>query len=209
MDITIETRRALSVGDVANYKPMVLPFDNEWELLMGCPESTGAWLIWGNSGNGKTRFALMLAKYLANWRRVAYDSLEEGLSLSMQKAFAEVNMSEAGRKLILLDKEPIEELSIRLRKRKSPEVIFIDSLQYTGLNYAYYKALKTEFKTKLFVFVSHADGREPAGRVGKSIKYDANVKIRVEGFKAFAASRYGGGNPLTVWAEGAERFDLE
>ncbi len=201
-------KRALSPKDVLAYKPTVLPFDNEWELLMGCPEITGSWIIWGNSGNGKTRFALMLAKYLARFQTVYYNTLEEGLSESIKRAFVQINMIETKR-LFTLDGESIEELSIRLRRRKSANIVFIDSLQYTGIDYKKYKALKKEFKTKLFVFVSHADGREPAGRVGKSIKYDANVKIRVEGFKAFAASRYGGGNPLTVWAEGAERFDLE
>ena len=123
----------------------------------------------------------------------------------MAVAIRDVGMTGA-KGFILLDKEPIEELAVRLRKRKSPDVIFIDSLQYSGMNYAEYKALRDEFRNKLFIFISHADGREPKGQVGKSIKYDAFVKIAVIGYRAFPQSRYGGGAPYTVWEKGAMEY---
>jgi len=42
--------------------------------------------------------------------------------------------------------------------------------------------------------------------VAKSVKYDANIIIRVEGFRAFATGRYGGGDPYTIWEEGALKY---
>lgn len=200
------TKRAFTIENVRNYRADTLPFEDEWLDAIGEPEITGSWIIWGNSANGKTRFALQLAKYLCKFCRVAYNSLEEGLSLSMQRAIAEVGMSDAKRNFVLLDKESIADLKVRLKKQRSPKVIIIDSLQYTGLTYADYKDLRDSFRNKLFIFISHADGAEPKGNVGKAVKYDAFVKIKVEGYKAFPQSRYGGGREFTIWQLGANQY---
>ena len=200
-------KRALSISDIQSYKPVVLDFRDEWLASFGCPEVTGSWLIWGPSSSGKTRFALMLAKYIARFERVAYDSLEEGLSKSMRDSIMQVGMSEVSRNFILLDKEPVKELKERLRKRKSARVIIVDSIQYSGLKYADYIALKEEFRNKLFIFISHADGNEPKGNVAKSIRYDANVKIPVNCFLAEIQSRYGGGKPFIIWQKGYDNLN--
>lgn len=198
-------KRALTVSEIRNFKPVELEFEGKWKGSIGTPELTGTWLIWGNSANGKTRFALQLAKYLTNFRRVAYNSLEEGLSKSMKEAIIDTGLD---KNFVLLDKEPVEELKIRLRKRKSPDVILIDSLQYTGLSYGQYKELRKEFPHKLFIFISHAEGNEPKGNVARSIKYDAFVKIPVIGYAAYPQSRYGGGEKYVVWKYGHERFTI-
>lgn len=199
-------KRALSVSDIRKFKANTINFEGKWLESIGCPELTGTWIVWGNSANGKTRFALQLAKYLAQHCRVAYNTLEEGLSKSIQDAIIDVGMDDVSRNFILLDKEPVSELYIRLRKKKSPDVVIIDSLQYTGLNYTEYKKLRDEFRNKLFIFISHADGNEPKGNVAKSIKYDAFVKIRIEGYKAFPVSRFGGGKEYVIWEKGAVEY---
>lgn len=198
--------RARTYTDLMNQKGTALEFTGDWLRSIGCPELTGSWLIWGNSTNGKTRFALQLCKYLATFVRVAYNSLEEGDSLSMRNAIKEVGMSEVRSNFLLLDQEPIGELRKRLMKRKSPDVVFIDSWQYTGLNYSEYKKLRADFRGKLFILISHAEGNNPEGRTAKSIRYDSFVKIRIEGYKAFPASRYGGNEPYTIWDEGAVKY---
>lgn len=197
-------KRGLTVADIEAFKPQELEFTGDWLAAIGKPELTGFWIIYGNSANGKTRFALQLAKYLATFCRVAYNSLEEGLSKSMKMAIKEVGMHDVARNFLLLDKEPVEMLKERLRKPKSPKVVVIDSLQYTGMSYAECMALKEEFRAKLFIAVSHAEGKEPKGNVGKSLKYDAFVKIPVIGYKAFPQSRYGGGSEYVIWEKGAQ-----
>lgn len=199
-------KRAVSVNELLNRSFKTMDFEDEWEDFVGCPERTGSWIIWGNSGQGKTRFALQLSKYLTRFGRVAYNSLEEGASKSMAIAVGDVRMNEVRGRFILLDMEPVTELIIRLGKHKSPDIIVIDSLQYLGVNYAQYKALRDKFRNKLFIFISHADGKLPYGRVAKSIRFDAFIKVRVEGFKAFPTSRYGGGAPYTIWPEGAADY---
>ena len=201
-------KRALTVRDIRSYEPSLLSFDGAWQAAVGQPEMTGSWLVWGSSANGKTRFALQLAKYLCRFGKVAYDSLEEGLSLSMQRAIAEVGFSdsEVKRNFILLDKESIADLILRLKKQRSPQIVIIDSLQYTGMNYTDYKTLRDTFRNKLFIFISHAEGQNPKGNVGKAVRYDAFVKIYVEGYKAFPQSRYGGGEAYTIWEKGAADY---
>lgn len=200
--------RAVSISQLVNTKFKVLDFEGEYEALIGKPELKGSWLIWGESANGKTRFTLRLAKYLTQFGRVAYNSLEEGNSLSMKSAMIQLGMEECGTKLILLNQESIEELKERLRKRRSPDIIIIDSLQYTGLNYKEYKQLRYEFPNKLFIWISHADGKNPEGRVAKKVKYDSFVKIHVQGFVATSVSRYvtRETTPFTIWKAGADKY---
>ena len=201
--------RAASLDQVLRTRFKVLPFEGEWKDSIGCPELTGSWIIWGNSGNGKTRFALQLCKYLCQFGRVAYDSLEEGVSVSLVKAIKETHMMEVRRKFVVLDKEPIDQLTERLEKPKSPDIVCIDSLQYTGMSYEQYKALKERFPKKLFIWISHADGTLPEGRVAKKVRFDSNVKVFVQAYRAEPVSRYGGGKPYIIWEEGYRKnFEL-
>lgn len=199
-------KRAVSVTQLYTKKRNLLKMDGEWKALIGEPELMGTWLIWGESGNGKTSFVAQLAKYMTKFGRVAYNSLEEGDSQSMKLAFMRVGMDEVRRKLILLPDESMEDLKIRLRQHKAPQIVIIDSLQYSGMSYNDYKELRREFKNVLFIIISHAEGKNPDGKVAKKVRFDSFVKIRVQGYKAFAVSRYGGGEPYIIWKEGADKY---
>lgn len=203
-----KNKRALSVSDMLNYSPEVLPFTGEWREAIGLPELKGAWIVFGDSGNGKTSFALKLGKYFAQiGKRVAYDSIEEGVSLSMREAYIRTGMSDVSGRFILLDKEPITELRMRLKKRRSPEVIIIDSVQYTGLTSKEYKELVDDFPHKLFIFISHADGLKPKGALAQAIYYDAFVCLLIKGFKALVKkSRYGGNGEITISERLAQEY---
>jgi hypothetical protein len=204
-----QPNRAKSVAEILKYEPKALPFTGAWFDSFGTPELSGCWLIWGNSGNGKTRFTLQLCKCLAQFGRVAYNSLEEGLSLSFQNAIKAVGMQDVARRFVMLDKEPIDELRARLGGQKSPDIIVIDSVQYSGLDKISAKALVDAFPRKLFIFVSHADGKSPDGRAAKAIRFHAGVKLWVEGYRIPApVSRFKEGEcaPFTIWEEGAEKY---
>ncbi len=210
--------RAISNINVLAARFETVEFAGEWLASFGRPELRGTWIIWGGSGSGKTTFTLMLCKYLANFGRVAYNSLEQGLSLSLQKAWERVGMGEAGNSVILLNKEELPELRARLSKRKSPEIIIIDSVQYLdGFNWASFKKLKREYPDKLFIFISQADraGKDPDGKLAGKIRYDAEIKIKVEGFKAFVTTRYEdaergeGGADFIIWEQGAAEYWAE
>lgn len=117
---------AYSYEDIAKKGVKTLPFKGDWLRLIGEPELTGCWIIWGLSGNGKTRFALQLAKYLASFQKVFYNTLEEGVSLSFKKALEANHMQAVGNKFTFYQ-DDLKMLKARLRKQRSPNIIFIDS----------------------------------------------------------------------------------
>ena len=200
-------KKKFTLSDIRNYKPVQLEFDGAWRDAIGDPEIKGSWLIWGNSSNGKTSFSLQLAMYLTKFCKVIYNSIEEGMSLSMQNAVKRLSVERGSKyRFSLLDKVDMEELKTMLRKKRSANVVFIDSIQYTGMNYAEYKRMRDEFPNKLFVFISHSDGKEPKGNVARSVKYDAFVKIRVSHFVAYCQSRYGGGKSYVIWPSEAAKY---
>ena len=200
--------KAISVTQLMRRKSKLMKFEGKWLNSFGKPEFGGTWLIWGGSGNGKTSLVLQLCKYLTQFGRVAYNSLEEGFSESMKLAFAREGMMEVAGRMVLLDKEPIEELKERLRKRKAPQIVVIDSIQYSDLNYKGYKELNDEFRHVTFIIISHAEGKKPADRRANSIRYDASVKIFIEGYIAFVTSRYNsvGTSEFVIWEKGAEEY---
>lgn len=199
-------QRAYSINNVIDAKFKKLPFTGDWLTTIGEPEPTGSWIIYGAPKNGKTTFAMQLAKYISNFMRVAYDSVEEGLSLTIQRAMERTQMMDAGRRVILLDKETLPELEERLDRRRSPGVIIIDSVQFLEMKFSEYKRLKEKYPHKLFIYISHVEGKQPEGNTAKRIWRDANVIFRVEGFRAFVTSRYGGGSYLTISEEKASEY---
>lgn len=167
-------RRALNVRDILNKKYDVFPFEGKWKDAFDTPEVRGCWFVWGNSGNGKTSFVMQLCKELCKYDRVAFI------------------------------KEDIPTLKIRLRRHKSFNIVIIDSFQYTQMTYRDYIQLKEEFPDKLFVFISHARGKNPKGDAATSVMYDADLKIWVEGYVAFSKGRYQGATgEYTIWEKGA------
>ena len=199
-------KRAISVSELLGRTFKVMKFTGLWLATFGSPELSGVWIFWGESGNGKTRLILQLAKYLTNFGKVLYNTLEEGARLSMQTAVRESNMNGLKGKFKILNRESISDLKQRLRRRKSARIIIIDSIQYADLNKRAYKQLKEEFPEKLFIFISHAEGKSPEGRTAKFVRYDADIKGRVEGYKLFVTSRFGGGADYIIWNKGAKEY---
>lgn len=200
-------RRAISIDEIMSKKFKDITFEGAWRNLLGEPEISGAWIIWGQSFNGKTSFSMQLAKELTKYGKVLYNSLEEGARKSMKQSIERHHMQEVKRRFHIIQ-ESIDTLKVRLRKRRSADIIFIDSLQYSDLNKAEYKKLKTEFNDKLFIFISHAEGKQPKGRFADFVRYDCDVKIHVEGYKAFCMSRLSGGrnSEYVIWQQGADDY---
>ncbi|ETK04626.1 hypothetical protein T229_07990 [Tannerella sp. oral taxon BU063 isolate Cell 5] len=199
-------KKGLTARNVLATKFNTLGFDGVWRDAVGDPQLTGSWIIYGDTKNGKTTFAMMLSKYLSGFGRVAYNSVEEGNSRTIQMAVDRAGLLEAGARWMLLDRESKDELCERLRRQRSADIVFIDSVQFMDLKFSEYKDLKRRFPTKLFVYISHVDGRRPSTPTALRILRDANVAFRIEGFKAFPTSRYGGGRPVVIWDKGADEY---
>nr|WP_290376153.1 hypothetical protein [Muribaculum intestinale] len=199
--------RAYSVNEAMSMKKKTIPFTGAWADAFGNPERKGVWFVWGQSGNGKTSFMMQLSKELCKFGKVAYNSLEQGVSLSMQQTLAQHGMIDVNRRFVLLNREPIAELSERLAKPKSADFVIIDSFQYTQMGIREYMDFVGRHPNKLIIFVSQADGRNPDGRTARKAMFDADQKIFVEGFRAMSKGRFFGPvGSYTVWEEGAERY---
>mgnify|MGYP000941040900 FL=1 len=199
-------KKALSMVDLMRKNREVYAFEGALREAFGQPEQNGVWFIWGRSGNGKTSFVLQLCKELTRYGKVAYDSLEEGDSLTMQNALMRVGMGDVGRRFILLN-ESLKELDTRLKRRRSPDIVVVDSFQYAHIDLKQYEEFIDQHKNKLIIFVSQADGLKPWGRTAQSAMYSASLKIWVEGYRAISKGRYRGNlGYYTIWAEKADEY---
>jgi GTPase SAR1 family protein len=199
--------KAISSTDLLSKKYNLLEFDNEWYEAFSMPEKSGIWFVWGNSGNGKTSFVLQMVKELSRFGKVLYNSLEEGTSHTMQNAWIRNRVHDCGRRVQLIC-EDMSQLQERLDRRKSPDIVVIDSFQYTGMNFKDFMDFKKKYPRKLFIFTSQADGKNPSGKSAIRVMYDASLKIWIEGYRAFSKGRYIGpnGGVYTIWEEGAEKY---
>lgn len=200
-------KRGITPAELDAIKFDEFDFQGEWFDAFEKPETSGVWFIWGNSANGKTSVTLKLLKYLTTFdKKGVYNSLEEGRRKTMQKVFRKVNMKEVTGKVIMVQ-ESIEDLIERLKKRGSAEIVVLDSIQYANLSFKQYLALKKLFPKKLFIILSQAEGKMPTGRMARSVMFDADLKIWVEGHRAISKGRYiGPKGYYTNWVEGAALY---
>lgn len=165
-------------------------------------------ILWGASGNGKTNCLMTILEALLHVERALYVSYEEGDSSTMQTtALRHFDVEQYHGRIDFSDHSmTLDELHRHLRKRGSHNVIIIDSVQYMDINYKQYKHLKESFPRKCFIFISHATGKNPTGKTAVDIRYDAGIKVRVQGYLAFITSRYGGNQAFVIWEEGAKEY---
>lgn len=200
-------KRALTVQNILDKKYKLFDFTERWYEAFDKPEMVGVWFIWGNSGNGKTSFVIQLIKELVKFEKVHFCSLEEGTSHTLQKSFSNFSMNDMNNSDLHVVSETISELTERLKHKKSRRIVVIDSFQYTLMSYRDYLEFKQQFPDKLLIFISHADGKNPAGRSAKSVMYDASLKIYIEGYRAFSKGRYiGDTGYFDIWPEKAMKW---
>jgi len=203
-------KRAVSVDEISKKEFIDIPLSVDFKKLLGTPSREGSWMIWGPSGSGKTTFTLQLAKELARHNKVEFLSLEEGAGRSMRDAVVECRMHECRRGFFkILIGLTMNDVRLRLSRKRTAKIIIINSAQYTFLTQKEYFELKQEHPEVLFIWISHAKGKEPKGALAEAIRYDADIKIRVEGYRAFSDSRLSRGlitAPYDIWSEGAKNY---
>lgn len=206
--------RAISNKNLCDAVFQTASLDGAWLASFGKPELRGAWIIYGESGSGKTHFALQLLRYLAQFApRVAYDTIEQGMSLSFQNAWNEADMEALGSKVVVYAKEQIPALMQHLRRKRSPQIVVIDSITaLTGFTRRSFGELVDEFPDKLFIFIAHEENHKPYPAIAQHVRKLSEVKCHVEGFRAYITTRFQtrdgqGGAPFTIWQQGADEYD--
>lgn len=188
--------RAITARNLLEKKHETFQLDGEWEKVMGNPERSGLWLIYGKEKNGKTWFALLLALYFCLFEAVIYVSAEEGIGKAFKDSCIRAQLNPNKHKNIhFLEYEPIEDLKKRLKKRNAAKIVFLDNhtiyneeLKGQGLN-----NLKKEFPHVLFVGIAHEDRNEPATSSAKMCRKLAAIIMRVQGLTCTVSGRCPGG----------------
>lgn len=185
-------KRALSPSEVCKIKHKTFPLQGRWAAALGEPETSGIWIIYGASGNGKSSFVMELVKELCKYDKVIYNSLEEGLGKSFADNLARHRMGEVDKRLQIYEKMDMEVLKAKLLQKRTANIAIIDSVQETELtSKPKYQKWKEELEDKLIIFVSQVDEKgNPAGAVADKIKYDSMIKIHVSGLRAECISRF-------------------
>ena len=208
----VDVPPAYSWGDIARKNFNTLDFEGDWLKHIGAPELSGSWLAWGASGNGKTAYALQVAKYMSQFTKVHYNTLEEGMRKSFKLTLERSNIKSIPAGRFGFHAEDYDALVMRLEKKRSANFIIIDSAQYffRGMSIKHYFDLINHFDNKLFLFISHAQGMSPKGKLADHIRYHSDVKIHVKDFVAeIQASRFGGREPHVIWEEGMRQREIQ
>lgn len=209
--------RALSIGNVEDTKYEVIPFEGAWLDAFDQPEKKGCWFIYGKSGHGKTRFSMALAKQFDEMGfKVLYIALEEGGALNFKKAMRESGWKRNEHHIGIVYDCTVIELDDHLAKRRSPDIIFIDTIQYWEDIFKVTSKeaieLRRKYSDKIFVYISHVkeNGKDVDGSMAYDVKRDSFLRIQVDGFRAIQRGRCPAGPKgyYTVWEEGAAKYYL-
>ena len=191
--------RSIGITDFLSRTFVTYPFEGAFAATFGEPERNMKVIIWGDPGNGKTEFCIQLAKYLARFTKVYYNSFEQGICKTLQDALRRNAMEEVNGRAIFGDQETFEEMLERLSSKNSPQVVIIDSRDYINLTTAQFKVLIDRFPRKAFIIVCWQSGGKPRGEFAKQIAYMCDVKIQVSNFIAHPRSRFGGNKNFVIW----------
>lgn len=197
-------KRAFSPRDVAAKKWEPMPWGDKWSKPFGIPAINARWFISGASASGKSSFTMQLAKELCNYGIVLYLSYEEGINQSFQRRMEYLGMNEVQGRIRIVTDDTYEELLERLRRPKSPKFVIVDSFQMSNWTYEQAYEICELFRRKCFIFISQEYKGQPLGKPAMRLKYLADMKVRVMGYKAYCQGRSIGeaGSYYTVWEEG-------
>lgn len=187
--------KPLTLNQLSQKKYNTFEFDGMWLDVFGTPEKSGMWLIYGDEKHGKTTLAIKLGEYLSNFGKVLYVSAEEGMSFTFQQAVIRSKVNLENKMYHFTEYLTFDQLSERLSKQRSHKIIILDNVTVYKddfKNDGLYRLLEKN-KNKLFIFLAHAEGKEPYLSYAKLIKKLANVIVRVEGLRAFVGGRCPGG----------------
>jgi hypothetical protein len=198
--------RALGVTEFLAKKFDVLEFDSHWLESYDRPERNFSAMFYGESGNGKTEYTTMFAKYLTKFGSVLYNSIEQGSSRSLQASWERQGMHEVKGRITLADRESYGSMILRLKKKNSPNFVIIDSTRYMRLTYDMWQELRGMFKKKSFILIAHGSGDNPKSYSDKEILFDVDIKVQVKAYQAIPRCRFGGNKPYIFYQEGHDKL---
>lgn len=207
--------KLMSLSNLEAIKYTYIPFTERFSEAFGNREKGGIWMVYGKAGSGKSRFVMDLAKEFAEiGMKVLFATLEMGYCKDFREELHNVGINR-GHAITFTEDVTCEEIDEQLSKQRSYDVVIIDSIQYFVNQYDATAEkiinLRKKYRKKIFLFVSHVEGKEVEGKTAYAVKRDSFVRILVEGFRAIYIGR-GKAGPVgyyTIWKTGAEKYWLQ
>lgn len=196
-DKKVTIPRAYTYEDLARKKYKTLPLKGVWKEHLGDIERSGSILIYGDSGHGKTTYALQLMRELCQGEKVLYNSLEECGSLSLLTNLERTGLKQYKNKYLVCG-EPLDNLIQRLSRPQQPKIVFIDSVQacFRGKKTEDYHNLILQFPQTLFIGISQMRKGMPKGAVAEEFYWFCQDRVLVQDFNAYIEKTRTGGNEL-------------
>lgn len=166
-----------------------------WKEVLGAPERSGIWIIYGSEKNGKTWCALMVSVCLSRFEKVLYISGEEGISSHFQNTLNRIGVSDNNKSLYFSDYITMSEIETILGNRRAPRIIVFDNATVYNeeLKNGTVRRLQKEHPNTLFIYIAHEEKGEPYMATAKLIKKLAKVILRVQGLACTVSGRCPGG----------------
>lgn len=202
--------RALTVANVITTEVQRIKFTGRFYDVFDHPQKKARWFVFGQSSSGKSSFVMQLIKEFAKTEKTLLVSLEEDLDDGdLQDRLRMFNMQDVSKNFQLVA-DNYEELTQRLERRGSAQVVVIDSAPYffMGKTFADYLQFTKRYRHKTLVFIGHARGQLPKTELEERIMYDANQKVIVSGYVATNKGRKFGpnDNQFIVWEHGFRKL---
>ena len=188
-------------------KPIKL-YNEVLKDVLGGVVVEGCWIVYGPEKNGKTWFALWLAKQLARFTRVNYISAEEGLADSFKEAVFRAGITTADN-IVWNEYISADEIIEKFSKQRSAKIIVIDNLTMYSDELKpieLKKRLLDALPNKLIIFIAHEERKQPYPAIANMAKKMSSVVIHIEGLKAFVTSRFSSGGEIVINEEKADIY---
>lgn len=205
--------KVLGIKQFHQKKYKMLAIDNsKFAPTLGNVPHAFILVVYGYSGNGKTEFCMQLAKELTRHGKAAWLSYEQRHGYDLQLATMRNKMQEHVGDFLIIDpianlpvgKSLIDDLDDFLKKRNSPDFIFLDSLDYMNLTEQGYKYFKEKYEgRKTLIFLAHSDERgKPIKSITRKIIFDGGMGFHIKDFICYPKkNRFGGQKPYVIYEE--------
>lgn len=180
----------MTSGELMKLSYSTIGLSGKWKTLLGDPAKGFSMMVFGNPGQGKSTFALGLARDLASAGKVLFVSAEEHGSYTLQDKLSRVgggvqNLHFAGK----LGEVPLSDY----------QYLFVDSVQVAGLSLEAFRAMKRDYPRLSIILIMQAT-KEGNFKGNQEWGHEVDTIVQVEEGKATTTkNRFAALASVRVW----------
>lgn len=181
-----DAKQVMTLSDLQNARFNTLEFTGDWKEMMGTPEEKFSVMIYGESGQGKSTFAIKFSEYLANnFGAVLFNSAEEGISLTLQDKLKDLKSDN----FFIAHHKDFNAIKKHL-KISTCKFVVIDSINHMNLTPENVEELRNMDKTRGFVSI-HQVTKKGEFKGDNKFLHNCDIEIVVDKYlPTIKKSRY-------------------